>query len=75
MADWWRGMSVAAVAAGGLLLLFLGVSGLRELLEIAPEVPEGLHRRVGTTSVSLAIGLALIVWILVAGLRWARSGS
>ncbi|MFQ5693643.1 MAG: hypothetical protein ACE5IM_11440 [Nitrospinota bacterium] len=73
MVNWWRGVFVAAVAAGGILLLLLGVSDLREILEIAPEVPEMLHRRVGTTSVSLAVGLALIVWTLVAGIAWARA--
>ena len=70
----WRGILVGAVALAGILLVALGIGGLRELLVIGKVPPELLGRRAGYTVGSLAFGLAMIVWSLVAGLAWARAG-
>ncbi len=73
MGNWWRGILVGAIALCGFLLVILGIRGLQDLLDIGKVPPEMLGRQVGYTSGALAIGLAMIVWALVAGIRWARS--
>lgn len=67
----WRRILVGAVALGGIVLLILGIGGLRELMAIGTVSPEMLGRRVSYTVVSLFLSLAMIVWCLVAGLAWA----
>jgi hypothetical protein len=69
-----RGILVGAVALAGILLVALGIGGLRELLVIGKVPPELLDRRVGYTVGSLAFGSAMIVWSLFAGLAWPRAG-
>jgi YHS domain-containing protein len=66
-----RRILVGAVALGGVVLLILGIAGLRELMAIGTVPPEMLGRRVGYTVVSLFLSLTMIVWCLVAGLAWA----
>ncbi|MGH7394223.1 MAG: hypothetical protein ACREJF_01280, partial [Candidatus Methylomirabilales bacterium] len=56
-----------------IVLILLGIGGLRELLVIGKVPPEMLGRRVGYTTGSLGLGLVMIVWCLVAGIAWARS--
>ncbi len=73
MGNWWRGILVGAIALCGFLLVILGIRGLQDLLDIGKVPPEMLGRQVSYTSGALAIGLAMIVWALVAGIRWARS--
>lgn len=74
MRNRWRGILVGAVALAGILLVALGIGGLRELLVIGKVPPELLGSRVGYTVGPLGLGLGLIVWCLVAGIAWARSG-
>jgi len=74
MRNRWRGILVGAVALAGILLVALGIGGLRELLVIGKIPPELLGRRVGYTVGSLALGSTMIVWSLVAGLARARRG-
>jgi len=69
-----RRFLVATLALCGILLVVLGIGGLRELLVIGKVPPELLGRRLGYTVGSLAFGSAMIVWSLVAGLAWARAG-
>lgn len=66
---------VGGLALGGILLLVLGIGGLRELLVIGKVPPEMLGRRVGFTVGSLALSTGLITWCLVGGIGWARRGS
>ena len=73
MGNWWRAILVGAIALCGFLLVILGIRGLQDLLDIGKVPPEMLGRQVGYTSGALAIGLAMTVWALVAGIRWARS--
>jgi len=70
-----RLLIVGTVALCGVVLLMLGIGGLRELLVIGKVPPELLGRRVGSTVGSLGLGLGLVVWCLVAGLGWARGGQ
>lgn len=73
MAKRWRWAVVGAVALGGLALAALGITEFRELLELGVGPPEVLHRKVPLTTVSLFLGLVMIVWVFVAGIGWARS--
>ena len=73
MGNWWRAILVGVIALCGFLLVVLGIGGLRDLLDIGNVPLETLGRQVGYTSGALAIGLAMIAWTLVAGIRWARS--
>jgi YHS domain-containing protein len=68
----WRGVLVAVVGLGGIVLLILGIGGLRELMAVGTVPPEMLGRRVSYTVVSLFLSLTMIVWCLIAGLAWAR---
>ena len=70
-----RRFLVATLALCGILLVVLGIGGLRELLVIGKVPPELLGRRVGYTVGSLGLGLGLVVWCLAAGLGWARGGQ
>ena len=67
----WRRIVVGAVALGGVVLLILGMAGLRELMAIGTIPPEMLGRRVSYTVVSLFLGLVMIVWCLDSGIVWA----
>lgn len=67
----WRKIFVGAVALGGIVLLILGIGGLRELMATGTIPPEMLGHRVSYTVVSLFLGLVMIVWCFVAGLAWA----
>ena len=69
-----RRFLVATLALCGILLVVLGIGGLRELLVVGKVPPDMLGRQVGFTVGSLAVGAVLIVWCLVAGLAWARAG-
>lgn len=71
----WRAILVGAIIVCGILLVSLGIGGLRELLVIGKVPPEQLGRRVGSTVGSLGLGLLLIVWSLVAGLGWAGEAA
>ncbi len=73
MGNWWRAILIGAIALCGFLLVVLGIGGLRDLLDIGKIPLEMLGRQVGYTSGALAIGLMMIVWTLIAGIRWARS--
>ncbi|MGH7376267.1 MAG: hypothetical protein ACREKK_02445 [Candidatus Methylomirabilales bacterium] len=73
MGRWGRLFVVGTLALCGILLVVLGMGGLRELLVVGKMPPELLGRRVAYTTGSLGIGLGLIVWCLVAGIAWARS--
>jgi hypothetical protein len=68
-----RKLLVGAVLAVGVVVVILGIGGLREFLEIGKVPPEILGRRLGYTVGSLAFGLGMIVWCFVAGIRWAYS--
>ncbi|MGH7406532.1 MAG: hypothetical protein ACREKF_00765 [Candidatus Methylomirabilales bacterium] len=68
-----RRFLVGTLALCGILLVVLGIGGLRELLVVGKVPPDMLGRRVSYTTGSLAFGLAMIVWCLVAGIAWARS--
>jgi len=60
------------VALCGIVLVILGIGGLRELMMVGKVPQESLGRYVGFTTMSLFIGLVMIVWYLVAGRAWAR---
>ena len=68
-----RRFLVGSLALCGIVLVFMGIGGLRELLVVGKVPPELLGRRVAYTTGSLGFGLALLVWCLVAGIAWARS--
>ncbi len=68
-----RWIVVGALALCGIVLIILGVGGLRELLVVGKVPTEMLARQVGYTTGSLAVGLVMTVWCLVAGIAWARS--
>jgi YHS domain-containing protein len=57
----WRRMVVGAVALGGVVLLILGMGGLRELMAIGTVPTEMLGRRVSYTVVSVFLGFTMIV--------------
>lgn len=67
----WRKVLVSAAALGGVVLVVLGIGEWRELLLAGTVPPEMLGRRVASTTIALALGLALIIWCLVAGMAWA----
>ena len=67
----WRGILVGVVTLCGILLVILGIGGLRELMVVGKVPPDMLGRRVGYTAARLAFGLWIIVWSLVAGIAWA----
>ena len=60
------------IALVGIVLIALGVVELRELMIVGKVPPESLGRQVAYTTISLAVGLWLVVWYLVAGRMWAR---
>ena len=68
-----RRFLVGALALCGIVLIILGIGGLRDLLVVGKVPSEMLGRRVGYTTGSLAVGLAMSVWCLIAGITWARS--
>ncbi|MBI3328796.1 MAG: YHS domain-containing protein [Nitrospinae bacterium] len=63
----WRGILVGARALVGIALLVLGIMGVRELMSVGKVPPEMLGRQVGLTTVSLVLGLIMLVWSLAAG--------
>lgn len=67
-----RWILVGVGVLAGLVLLAIGIGGLRELMDVGKVPPEMLGQRVGYTAVPLAFGLAIIVWSLAAGISWAR---
>ncbi|OGB88374.1 MAG: hypothetical protein A3G35_15800 [candidate division NC10 bacterium RIFCSPLOWO2_12_FULL_66_18] len=68
-----RWVLVGALALCGIVLIILGIGGLRGLLVVGKVPPDLLSRQVGYTTGSLAVGLTMIVWCLVTGIAWARS--
>jgi len=60
-----RKLLVGAIALVGIILIALGVVELRELMIVGKVPPESLGRQVAYTTISLAVGLWLIVWYLV----------
>ncbi len=75
MPKWTSQLLVWALMLCGILLGILGIGGLRELLVVGKIPPEMLGRRAGYTVGSLAFSMAMIIWCLVAGIAWARSGA
>jgi hypothetical protein len=73
MQPWGRRIVVIVVALGGIVLVALGIREFLELLEIGMAPPEILHRKVPATTVSLFLGLVMILWVLIVGIRWTRS--
>ena len=73
MQPWGRRIVVIVVALGGIVLVALGIREFRELLEIGMAPPEILHRKVPVTTVSLFLGLVMILWVLIAGIPWTQS--
>jgi len=73
MQPWGRRIVVIVVALGGIVLVALGIREFRELLEIGMAPPGILHRKVPVTTVSLFLGLVMILWVLIAGIRWTQS--
>lgn len=70
-----RRFLVGALALCGIVLIILGIGGLRDLLVVGKVPSEMLGRRVGYTVGSTVVGAGLIIWCLVAGIAWARSGA
>jgi amino acid transporter len=77
MRNHWRGIIVGIAAACGVLLVAMGILGLRELLEAGKIPGEMLTRRVHYltffTAAALSLGLTTIVWCVFNGIAWARS--
>lgn len=71
MGNRWRWIFIGAIALCGFLLLILGIRALQDLLDIGKVPPELLGRKVSYITVSLFLGLVMIIWIFVAGIRWA----
>jgi uncharacterized membrane protein YidH (DUF202 family) len=71
----WRWILVGVIALAGAGLAALGIRQWQELIEIGLAPPDVLHRKVPRTTVSLFLGLVMIVWVCVTGIRWARHGS
>lgn len=74
MPKWARWLLVGALMHFGVLLVILAIGGLRELMVIGKVPEEMLSRRVGYTVGAAFVGAVLIIWCLVAGVAWARSG-
>ncbi len=73
MTRWWRWAILGAVVVVGLGLAALGISEWRELLDIGVGAPEVLRWKVPLTTVSLFLGLVMLLWTFLAGLPWVRS--
>lgn len=73
MAKRWRWVLVGAVAISGIGLVALGIREFQELLKIGVAPPEILHRKVPATTLTLFLGLVMILWVLIVGIRWTRS--
>ncbi|MGH8071652.1 MAG: hypothetical protein ACRERE_41745 [Candidatus Entotheonellia bacterium] len=67
-----RKFLVGAIALVGIILIALGMVEWRELLVVGKVPAERLGRQVAYMTISLAVGLWLIVWYIVAGRMWAR---
>ncbi len=67
-----RRFLVGALALCGIVLIILGIGGLRDLLVVGKVPSDMLGRRVGYTVGSTVVGAGLIIWCLVAGIAWAR---
>jgi hypothetical protein len=72
-----RWVIVGLVAAGGVLLVALGIQGLGKLLE-AGKIPGEMlttraHHLTIYTTAMLSLGLTLLSWCCITGIAWARS--